>query len=257
MRPSLPAFTYFSAPCKVTEYFTSVAVLHLEGCTNSITNVFKTTKGFSFVWSCDQILQWCYIAYKIVSLMKKIGFVQPIMLTSLNKFDKKIWMLCTNIFFPQLLLLKTACVWRSETFHLWEKLPSCFFPHAVLTCFHQLHRVTSSTLKTNHRLGICSYQLQIERFLPVRPQHSSSNFPPLCRGFVLLHQSIFFFFCFLPSALQLSYLKAPTSKKCSGSLLHCRSYRNNLPGSIAYNEEINIFPWYFLLTQKDILTKCV
>lgn len=42
--------------------------------------------------------------------MKKIGFVQPIMLTSLNKFDKKIWMLCTNIFFPQLLLLKTACV---------------------------------------------------------------------------------------------------------------------------------------------------
>lgn len=32
--------------------------------------------------------------------MKKLGFVQPIMLTSLNKFDKKFWTLCTNIFFP-------------------------------------------------------------------------------------------------------------------------------------------------------------
>ena len=133
-------------------------------------------------------------------------------------------MFCTNTkglgfvgVFLQLLLLKTERVWRSETFHLREKLPSCSFPHAVLTCFHQLHRVTSSTLKANHRLGVCSYQLQIERFLPVRPQLSSSNFPPLWRGFCFV-SSRFFFFCFLPSALQLSYLKAPTSKKCSGSL---------------------------------------
>lgn len=131
---------------------------------------------------------------------------------------KKIWMLCTNtkgflfFFFSQLLLLKTERVWRSETFHMREKLPSCSFPHAVLTCFHQLHRVTSSTLKANHRLGVCSYQLQIGRFLPVRPQHSSSNFPPLWRVFCFV-SSGWGFFLFLTICLAIKLFKSTHIKE--------------------------------------------
>lgn len=57
-------------PCKTTTYFTSVAMLHLEGCANSITNFFKTSKPFSCVWSSDQIHPCYHTACKIRNLVK-------------------------------------------------------------------------------------------------------------------------------------------------------------------------------------------
>lgn len=46
--------------------------------------------------------------------MKKLGFMQPTMLTSLKKFDEKFWMLCTNtkglVFFPIVAAEDRACL---------------------------------------------------------------------------------------------------------------------------------------------------
>lgn len=165
-------------------------------------------------------------------------------LKSLSKTDGSIWRLqCEYKEWWFLLFSIVATEYRVclkiWNFHLKKKLPYCSFPHAVLTCFHQLHRITSSTLKANHRLGVCSTSYKWNNF-SLWDQSIPQAIFHLYAGFLFCFVRVFV--CFLPSALQLSYLKAPASKKCSGSLqtapLQCSSDKNNLPRSIAHYDEI-------------------
>lgn len=143
------------------------------------------------------------------------------MLTSLKKFDKMMFCRNTEAFSsPQLLLLKSERVWRSETFLWRQKSPPCCFSHAVLTCFHQLHRVTSSALKPHHSLAVCSLPATNRKISPCETGAFLKQFSTFMQGFVS-SGFIFFVCCFLPSALQLSFLRAPTSKFSTNRPLCC------------------------------------